>query len=57
LFSGSPIIEGFVRTIAVVSKTYWELRENEARTRLVVPAGMVGGMTEHLEVAFYDGRD
>lgn len=57
LFSGSPIIEGFVRTIAVVSKTYWELRENEARTRLVVPAGMIGRMTEHLEIAFYDGRD
>jgi hypothetical protein len=35
----------------------WELRENEARTRLVIPAGMIGRMTEHLDVAFYDGQD
>ena len=56
-FSGSPIIEGFVRTIAVVSETYWQLRENEARTRLAIPAGMVDRPTEHLEVAFYDGQD
>jgi hypothetical protein len=57
LFSASPIIEGFVRTIGVVSKTWWEIRENEARTRLVIPAGMMGRVTERLEIAFFEGRD
>jgi hypothetical protein len=56
-FSESPIIEGFVRTVGVVSKTWWEIRENEARSRFVIPAGMIGRVTERLEIAFFDGRD
>jgi hypothetical protein len=54
ILSNSPIIEGFVRTIFVVSRSWWALRENEVTTRLVIPAGeMIGRATERLDIAFF----
>ena len=57
LLSNSPAIEGFVRSVGVVSRTYCQLRVNHAETQLVVPVGQTNVPSVQLEVAFFDGPD